>query len=310
MEHFKELVIRLQTLTIESGQVDPARQIFSLASDNPLTNSSVSVEFAILKQKAVLDITILEKFQILALLRNLYGLQTRLDIFWDRFNTNIAVPGLDDWNRYYESLMLDQFFFIHKPAAKKKFEVNYAFFSDLRAIIQWREELLLGFIEEIENFIAIGEAEDIEVEDMPESSHAVNSMPLFSVAHQQQIFDALLDFFMPDDRDELREIIFEQIAPSGKLMFIGNGNQLADAFKQLIEANLITGCSKRQLEKWITETFEYQYKNSVRAFTPRYLNGIISSESRLCQSPILDVRKKDDILTVVPLLRNKKQKNR
>jgi hypothetical protein len=93
-------------------------------------------------------------------------------------------------------------------------------------------------------------------------------------------------------------------------MFIGNGNQLADAFKQLIEANLITGCSKRQLEKWITETFEYQYKNSVRSFTPRYLNGIISSESRLCQSPILDVRKKDDHLTVIPLLRNKKQKNR
>lgn len=310
MEHFKELVIRLQTLNIKSRPGDTVGEPYSVASDNPLTKSSVSVEFGILKQKAILDITILEKSQILALLRNLYGLQTRLDIFWDRFNTNITVPGLDDWNRYYESLMLDQIFFIHKPAVKKKVEVDYTFFSDLRAIIQWREELLLEFIEEIENFIAIEESEDIEVEDMPESSHAVNSMPLFSVAHQQQIFDALLDFFMPEDRDELREMIFEQIAPTEKLMFIGNGNQLADAFKQLIEANLITGCSKRQLEKWITETFEYQYKNSVRLFTPRYLNGIISSESRLCQSPILDVRKKDDILTVVPLLRNKKQKNR
>jgi hypothetical protein len=308
MKHFKELVIRLQTLNIDyNAGINDA---YRLVSENPLTSTSVSVEFAILKQKAIIDITTLEKSQILALLRNLYGLQTRLDIFWDRFNTNIAVPGLDDWNRYYESLMLDQIFFIHKPTVKKKVDVDYAFFSDLRAIIQWREELLLDFIEEIENFIAIEEYEEVEVEDIPESSHAVSSIPLFSVAHQQQIFDALLDFFVPEDRDELKEIIFEQIAPSEKLMFIGNGNQLADAFKQLIEANLITGCSKRQLEKWITETFEYQYKNSVRSFTPRYLNGIISSESRLCQSPILDVRKKDDHLTVIPLLRNKKQKNR
>ena len=112
MEHFKEFVILLQTLNIESLPGDAVLERYSVTSDNPLTNSSLSVEFGILKQKALLDITILQKPQILALLRNLYGLQTRLDIFWDRFNTNIAVPGLDDWNRYYESLMLDQIFFI------------------------------------------------------------------------------------------------------------------------------------------------------------------------------------------------------
>lgn len=162
MEHFKELVIRLQTLNIDYNA--DMGEVYGLTPDNPLTNSSVPVEFAILKQKALLDITILEKSQILALLRNLYGLQTRLDIFWDRFNTNIAVPGLDDWNRYYESLMLDQIFFIHKPAVKKKVEVDYAFFSDLRVIIQWREELLLDFIEEIENLIAIEESGEVEVE--------------------------------------------------------------------------------------------------------------------------------------------------
>jgi hypothetical protein len=304
MEHFKEFVIRLQTLNIRYQAV--VGEVYRFSSDNSLTNSSLSVEFGILKQKALLDITILKKPQILALLKNLYRLQMKLDIFWDRCNDSIKGPGLDDWNKYYESLMLEQIFFVYKPEEKKKIDVDYAFFSELREIIQWREELLLDLIEEIENLIALEESEVVEVEDISEPGHAINSMPLFSVSHQQEIFKALLDFFMPQDRDELKAIIFEQISPSGKLMFIGNGNQLADAFKQLIEANIITGCSKRQLEKWITQTFEYQYKNSVRPFTPRYLNGIISSESRLCQSPILDVRKKEDGLIVVPLIRNKK----
>lgn len=134
----------------------------------------------------------------------------------------------------------------------------------------------------------------------------VNSIPLFSIALQNEILNVLLDFFMPEDRDALKEVITNRVNPSRKLLFNGNGNQLADAFKQLIESNLITGCSKRQLEKWITEIFQYKYKNNVRPFTARYLNGIISSESRQCQSPILDVIKKDGNLSVVPLIRNKK----
>ncbi|MCE7072610.1 hypothetical protein LZG74_20015 [Dyadobacter sp. CY327] len=84
-------------------------------------------------------------------------------------------------------------------------------------------------------------------------------------------------------------LLTDNISPRQKLLFNSNGNQLADAFKQLIEANLIVSCSKAELESWIITHFQYVSNARAKPFTTGYLNGIISSDTKICKSPILDV---------------------
>lgn len=94
---------------------------------------------------------------------------------------------------------------------------------------------------------------------------------------------------------------------TGPLTFNGNGNQLADAFKQLYEANLVVGCNKTGLESWVLKHFLYRDKDKVKNFTEKYLNDIISSDTKSCQSPILNTKKSPDgQFIVVPVQRIKR----
>lgn len=313
MEHFKELTICLQTINLktippEASTISTDGQTnltYSIIHENPFENESFGRELEILKQLALIDISLLEGRQILALLKKLYVLQGKFIVFNERFNSFIKAPDLEDFNDYYKRLMLDQLFFLRNQT-ESDCVISFEFLSDLSDSLQWREEVLSELIEEMETAVTIDDSTNEEI--LPEEIRSVSSTPLFSTAFQTEILNVLLDYFMPDDRDALRELVISRETPPRKLTFLGNGNQLADAFKQLVESNLITGCSKRQLERWMTETFQYQYKNSLRPFTARYLNGIISTEGRSCQSPILDVKKKEGTFTIVPLVRNKKTK--
>ncbi|MFZ4523838.1 MAG: hypothetical protein ACOYNC_19205 [Bacteroidales bacterium] len=74
------------------------------------------------------------------------------------------------------------------------------------------------------------------------------------------------------------------------VVFLDMGNRLADAFKQLYEANIIRGCQKKELESWISRNFAYVYRGEIRPFLPKYLNEIISTTKDKCKRPFLDVR--------------------
>lgn len=76
---------------------------------------------------------------------------------------------------------------------------------------------------------------------------------------------------------------------------------------QPYETNLILGCMKGELEEWIGANFEYVYCNGQKTFPANYLNAIISSNAKPCQSPILDVKKQQEgTYIIVPVLRTKK----
>jgi hypothetical protein len=90
------------------------------------------------------------------------------------------------------------------------------------------------------------------------------------------------------------------------IIFNGPGNQLGDAFKQLFDSNLIVGCNKAELESWIQQNFRYQDKGTVKSYTGKYLQDIISSNTKACQSPLFDVRKNGGQFYLLPLTRNTK----
>lgn len=88
MQHFKELIIRLQTLNLENISVQSSGEstgtnttLYSLARENPFENESLGRELEVLKQKAVFDISILQGRQLLSLLKKLYLLQAKFSIF-------------------------------------------------------------------------------------------------------------------------------------------------------------------------------------------------------------------------------------
>ena len=115
--------------------------------------------------------------------------------------------------------------------------------------------------------------------------------PIFNPKAINTIFDLLKDFFSKEHQTELIEILQNGSIASTRLIFLDNGNRLADAFKQLIKADIITGCEQKELEAWIQKNFNYRYRNIIKAYTPHYLNDIISTNKILCKNPILEVTK-------------------
>jgi hypothetical protein len=113
------------------------------------------------------------------------------------------------------------------------------------------------------------------------------------------VYDILKDFFLAEDQQQLREVLGSGDKLSKRLTFLDNGNRLADAFRQLINVDLITGCNKKELEAWIGANFAYRSGSEIKEFKSRYLQDIISSNSEKCKKPILDVVKVKDGKTTI-----------
>lgn len=127
---------------------------------------------------------------------------------------------------------------------------------------------------------------------------AFDTKPVFNTEKVAEIFDILKVFFNPEHQKKLESILSTGDNLSEPLLFLENGNRLADAFKQLYNADFITGCQKKELEKWIAQNFNYRYRNEVKAFKIRYLNDIISTNNDNCKKPILNVVKSNGVYII------------
>lgn len=118
----------------------------------------------------------------------------------------------------------------------------------------------------------------------------IEHKPIFKPETIETIFDLLKGFFYPKQHDELHKLLDTGNNASEPLIFLSNGNRLADAFKQLIKSDVITGCDQIHLENWILKSFKYLFRDQITDYTPRYLNDIISTTKDKCQRPILNVK--------------------
>ncbi len=123
------------------------------------------------------------------------------------------------------------------------------------------------------------------------SAYSVNIKPIFNPDYIPVIFDYLKCFFSPVHQ----KIFFNLLKKGGDsdepLIFLDNGNRLADSFKQLYDCEIITGCDKKELEGWISRNFMYKHRRSIVSFRPKYLNTIISTNNDTCRNPVLNVLK-------------------
>ncbi|HEY3388903.1 MAG TPA: hypothetical protein VGK38_04985, partial [Prolixibacteraceae bacterium] len=113
--------------------------------------------------------------------------------------------------------------------------------------------------------------------------------PIFKPEEVQTIFDLLKNFFAETQHASLHQVLKTGNSTDEPLLFLDCGNRLADAFKQLINAGIITGCEKKELENWIFKNFRYRNNQKFKEFSTRYLNDIVSSNDDDCSNPILNV---------------------
>lgn len=99
----------------------------------------------------------------------------------------------------------------------------------------------------------------------------------------------LQQFFTPEHRLMLLPLLSTGDDAPESLIFLGSGNRLADVFKQLYNAGMITGCEKKELEGWIGRNFRYHYRKKNNEFTFFYLAKVISTNEDTCRNPIINV---------------------
>jgi hypothetical protein len=129
------------------------------------------------------------------------------------------------------------------------------------------------------------------------NSQPKQGIPRFKTDLIIQIFEILKDFFEPEEQVKFKELLETGENITSPILFLDNGNRLADAFKQLYEADLIIGCQKKELEFWIAKNFKYRYRGKIKSYTERYLNDIISSNHDKCQKPFLNVKQNKELRT-------------
>ena len=104
-----------------------------------------------------------------------------------------------------------------------------------------------------------------------------------------QVFELLKIFFEEQDHSKLKETLKYGINQKTPLIFNGNGNRFADAFKKLIENDFIVGKSKQELQKWIAANFKYIYRSNIKEYSNDYLEKCISRNDNPCKNSIFEI---------------------
>lgn len=152
---------------------------------------------------------------------------------------------------------------------------------------------LIDYIKGIE-LPEVEEVEEVEEEKL-ENKKLFNintTIPVFT--EMGKIYEVLKRYFDAAQYEALLKVLQTGITHD-KLVFKGNGNQLADAFKRLYTATLLTGLTKDELTKWILNCFAYKnWEGNPVLYTKHYLSTIISSEKNPCKSPIIEIKKEEN----------------
>lgn len=320
MDHFKEYFTFIQKFDLRLSEMRDKRKSskagpvtglgYSIKHQNPYFSFEFRQRLRILKELALIDIFGVDKKNRGTYLSQTKKLLIQFNRFWENYFNHNPAAGEVFRDDFLLMIELGEIFYttILEPG-KVDVIVTPEFVDDLCDSVREREESLAQFFEEIN---ALENTEE-HVTGQPQIAQVtsvalrVRRFPVFIEGITEQFFRIFKEYFDEQEQQPLLSLLTANISPKRKLLFNSNGNQLADAFKQLIEGNLIVSCNKAELESWIIEHFRYVSNGHSKSFTAGYLNGIISSDAKICKSPILTVNRKSSGLILVPVGRTKKQ---
>lgn len=293
-------------------------------------------ELRVLKDMAFIDLIALDKERIKLQLIELSKVRSRFKDFWGNYNQHYSEMKMVYDRSFIFSVRLEYLFIVNNLLSDSAdVEVTSKFAEDLGDSVKLREKFLMELIYAAENSIK----EHLSFEDFQKSLHgkkqeaiqadgptepkiskapeavfenepptkSIDRYPTFKPGIASQLLDLLREYFVSADHPKLEGLLLSDEAPDRPLVFRGFGNQLADVFKQLFDARLIVGCQMADLERWIAPKFNYLSNHAeARELTEGYLNGLMSTKTRPCKSPILKIEQKDDKFYILPTPRNKR----
>lgn len=312
MEDFKNFLIRLQTFDFNVGKRNaktsrPPYEVvkqpfYELAHENVHLNPLFESELIKLKELSATDMLGLQKAQITTQLKRLDQLKEKFSKLEDRYFTTYRGLEEHERRRFLFKLKLQEDFIVNNlHPGQYDILVSDQLLDDILDSLEAKRKHLLEFEKDILKVLSNEEVSVIDDKNL-------QTIPIFiSPGIIEEVYAILHPYFHNDEKEKLKGILNNR--DSGPVTFNGQGIQLADAFKHLYEANLIVGCTKSELQIWIRKNFDYIDKGIVKHFPEKYLGDIISSNSKICQSPILDAKRKEDgRLTVIPTMRRNKSK--
>jgi hypothetical protein len=309
MRHYKEFLIKLQTLDIRivpkkliSNNNQAEEAYYDVSHQSPHFSNTFRNELKELQELAVTDILNLSAEQIRYQLDRLTLLKEKFRKFWTTLHSSMFSFRNNKHTELLHNLDLQEIFIVPDISFRNAAIATEDFIDDLQDTIQARERALIEFEQSVLKIIQANKEPEKTVAN--KSTVKEPQLPIFRAGVAEQFIDLIKDYFTSDDQRQLKTLFATGALKDAPLLFKGSGIQLADAFKQLFEANLIIGCNKIQLINWIIKHFKYIDKGAVRAYSEKYLLNIISSNTKSCQSPILNVRKKDGDFLIEPLQRN------
>ena len=311
MKHYNDFLIRLQTLDIQikerktatNGQQHEVRY-YNLSHENPFLGASFMNELRQLREYALTDLLNLPREQIIFHLLRLQDVKELFHKFWDKYYYSSVPVGSEHLLSLLFSLNLNDIFICPFLSPSDQIQADDNFIDDLQDSVKHREEVLKDFERAISKIIGLSkEPEPV----LTLAAVRTKAIPVFKEDIAEELFTLVKHYFTPGDHPRLQELLATSKLTGEPLVFNGAGNQLADAFKQLCDANLIVGCNKSELENWIRQNFRYRDKGVQKSFTEKYLQDMISSNTKACQSPLFDVRRSEGKLYLFSLTRNNKK---
>lgn len=319
MEHFKEYLSFIQNFNFRVNEIRD-KQIFSkkepvyrrgydIRHQNPYFSFQFSSHLRILKDLAVIDLITSDSDRRAIYLSQIDKVLEKFNLFWENYHNSFPKVLKTFDNNFLLVIDFGKIFYANILEPNKvDILVTWEFVEDLCDSVREREESLAVFVSEILqlDLPSNKKEENSEVSSLKDPIK-ITRYPVFVEGIADQLFKILKKYFPIEQQKKLYSLLLDNVVPNNKLLFNSNGNQLADAFKQLIEANLIVSFSKAELEGWIVDNFQYVSNSLVKPFTIGYLNSIISSDVKICKSPIFKILK--DRSELVPLAWSKKGKN-
>jgi hypothetical protein len=181
--------------------------------------------------------------------------------------------------------------------------------NDLEDSIRAWENSLKEFEEAVSKAIDLPKEPEKSVV-IPTTKKEIKATPVFKEEIVQELFTIIKNYFSLKDQELLLKLLTTNEDTNEPLLFNGPGNQLADAFKQLYLSNLIISCNKTELESWIQFKFRYRDKGVQKQYTQKYLQDIISSNTKECRSPLFNIKKSEGQFYLSVLHRNDKNQKR
>jgi len=128
-----------------------------------------------------------------------------------------------------------------------------------------------------------------KIEESNTEQETIEYKPTFKPEFVQTVFDIIKDFFSPEQQNELKHILETGSHAKQKLHFRDNGNRLTDTFRKLIEHDIIIGCQKIDLIRWIISNFKFTKGNTLSDYIFDTVEKTISRNHYPCKNPIINI---------------------